>query len=113
MSKTPAKDLQSRVAATALAAVAAVATALDVAEAEAMQRAAAVTVTTALATQKADLKSYAAAVAVAAALAGQSGDVIYIQPPSAQVSAWQLTMRSYQLNLRNQSFNRKPRGNTR
>jgi hypothetical protein len=107
MSKTPAMELQSR------AAVAAVAAALGMAESDARQRAAVVAVTTALATQKADLKSYAAAVAVAAALAGQSGGVIFVQPPSAQISAWQMTMRSYQLNLRNTSFNRKPRGNMR
>ncbi|HTX78419.1 MAG TPA: hypothetical protein VMC62_02065 [Longilinea sp.] len=107
MKKMSAGELQSR------AAAAAVVAALGIAESDARQQAAAVAVTSALAAQKSDLKSYAAAVAVAAALAGQAGGVIYVQRPAAPVSAWQLTMRSYQLNLRNQSFNRKPRGNTR
>jgi len=109
-----AVELQSQAAATAVAA------ALGMAESDARQQAAAVAVSSALAAQKSDLKSHAAAVAVAVALAGQACGVIYVQPPAAPVSAWQLTMRSYQLNLRNQSFNRKPtrmraesRGNTR
>jgi hypothetical protein len=107
LKKMSAGELQSR------AAVAVVVAALGIAESDARQQAAAVAVTSALAAQKSDLKSYAAAVAVAAVLAGQAGGVIYVQQPAVPASAWQLTMRSYQLNLRNQSFNRKPRGNTR
>ncbi len=57
-----------------------------------------------------DLKPRAAAAAVATALRlGKGGFTLSTAAPQ-NVSSWQIANRSVQLNLRNQTFTRKPRG---
>lgn len=57
-----------------------------------------------------DLKPRAAAAAVATALRiGESGFSLSAAAPQS-VSSWQIANRIVQLNLRNQTFTRKPRG---
>lgn len=56
------------------------------------------------------LRAAAAAVAYAISASKPSSGSPYAVPPTASGSAWQAVMRSYQLNLRGQIFNRKSRG---
>ncbi len=56
-----------------------------------------------------NLRKQAAAAAVSVALSASTGGA-QIQRPPDEPSAWQLVHRMSQINLRNQAFSRKPRG---
>lgn len=71
------------------------------------QKAAAAAVAVALSIQ--DLRPQAAAVAVATALAFASQPAA--ETPTIHASSWQIVNRMTQINLRNQTFTRKSRGN--
>lgn len=71
------------------------------------QKAAAAAVAVALSAS--DFRQQAAAVAVATALAFASQPAV--ETSTAHVSSWQIVNRMTQINLRNQAFTRKSRGN--
>ncbi len=65
----------------------------------------------AVAKANAELRSQAAAAAVATLLAAGSTAAMAIERPGTGASSWQIVHRMNQINLRNNAFTRKPRGN--